>query len=48
MIFLKGICIMLEALNYPLDVDFILRKKKSLKKELLSKENSLIKKELQF
>lgn len=35
---------MLEALNYPLDVDFILRKKKSLKKELLSKENSLIKK----
>ena len=37
---------MLEALSYPLDVEFILRKKKSLKKELLNTKSNFMKKKV--
>ncbi len=37
---------MLKALSYPLDVEFILRKKKSLKKELLNTKSNFMKKKV--
>lgn len=35
---------MIKKLNYPLDINYILRKKKSIKKELIKKENLIEKK----